>query len=176
MVEKATILSTNFTKLDTTVGTQLESIDKKTEDTQNSLKELQQVCANVLKEFHQVRRSLLLHSFTRCSPATQPHSHTQPACHTCIYPTPPCGPHSCAHSPAQVTNTFDDKVGNFSKNLRMEFRSMTKAFSHACCVTKKIVCCCLFSIKCLFIYCECLRSQLSSRHAIFCSGKPRTTW
>ena len=25
----------------------------------------------------------------------------------------------------QVTNTFDDKVGNFSKNLRMEFRSVS---------------------------------------------------
>ena len=26
----------------------------------------------------------------------------------------------------QVTNTFDDKVGNFSKNLRMEFRSVSQ--------------------------------------------------
>jgi hypothetical protein len=37
------------------VVTQLESIDKKTEDTQNNLKELQQVCCNMLKEFTQVR-------------------------------------------------------------------------------------------------------------------------
>ena len=44
------------------VGSQLESIDKKTEDTMNSLKELQQVCANVLKEFHQVSVFLIIFS------------------------------------------------------------------------------------------------------------------
>ena len=45
------------------MGSQLESIDKKTEDTMNSLKELQQVCANVLKEFHQVRVIFLKYLF-----------------------------------------------------------------------------------------------------------------
>ena len=96
MVEKATILSTNFTKLDTTVGTQLESIDKKTEDTQNSLKELQQVCANVLKEFHQVRRSLLLHSFTRLVPSHTA-THSQHATHVYIPHLPVAPTHVLTH-------------------------------------------------------------------------------
>ena len=63
MNEKQTTLSTNFGKLEGTVSTQMEDIDKKTAETQNNLKDLQ-----------------------------------------------------------HVTNTFDDKVGGFSKSLRMEFR------------------------------------------------------
>ena len=54
MEEKQTTLINNFGKLEANVGTQLESIDKKTADTQNNLKELQQVIHNTLKEFHQV--------------------------------------------------------------------------------------------------------------------------
>ena len=63
MNEKQSVLSSNFGKLEDKVSTQMDSIDKKTEETQNNLKDLQ-----------------------------------------------------------HVTNTFDDKVGNFSKSLRMEFR------------------------------------------------------
>ena len=63
MNSKQTTLSTNFGKLEGTVSSQMEEIDKKTEETQNNLKDLQ-----------------------------------------------------------HVTNTFDDKVGGFSKSLRMEFR------------------------------------------------------
>ena len=63
MNEKQSVLSSNFGTLEDKVRTQMDSIDKKTEETQNNLKDLQ-----------------------------------------------------------HVTNTFDDKVGNFSKSLRMEFR------------------------------------------------------
>ena len=117
------------------VGSQLESIDKKTEDTMNSLKELQQVCANVLKEFHQVSVFLIIifiqlqrlvhqedspnHTrITACPTSVQKHiSHRYPALEILMHP--------CSLTNIQVTNTFDDKVGNFSKNLRMEFRSIS---------------------------------------------------
>ena len=63
MNEKQSVLSSNFGNLEDKVNTQMDSIDKKTAETQNNLKDLQ-----------------------------------------------------------HVTNTFDDKVANFSKSLRMEFR------------------------------------------------------
>ena len=63
MNQKQSVLSTNFGSLEEKVSQQMDSIDKKTEETQNNLKDLQ-----------------------------------------------------------HVTNTFDDKVANFSKSLRMEFR------------------------------------------------------
>lgn len=63
MNQKQSVLSTNFGSLEEKVNSQMDSIDKKTEETQNNLKDLQ-----------------------------------------------------------HVTNTFDDKVANFSKSLRMEFR------------------------------------------------------
>ena len=43
MNEKQTTLSTNFGKLEGTVSTQMEDIDKKTAETQNNLKDLQHV-------------------------------------------------------------------------------------------------------------------------------------
>ena len=67
MEEKQTTLISNFGKLEANVGTQLESIDKKTEDTQNNLKELQQVIHNTLKEFHQV---LFSHPFLHSLPSS----------------------------------------------------------------------------------------------------------
>ena len=63
MNEKQSILSSNFGSLEDKVNVQMDTIDKKTAETQNNLKDLQ-----------------------------------------------------------HVTNTFDDKVANFSKSLRMEFR------------------------------------------------------
>ena len=113
------------------VGSQLESIDKKTEDTMNSLKELQQVCANVLKEFHQVDVLIILLIILPNNVwSTKKTSHTQTtACHTSVqthisHPDLEILTHPCTLTNVQVTNTFDDKVGNFSKNLRMEFRSI----------------------------------------------------
>ena len=113
-----------------------------------SLKELQQVCANVLKEFHQVGRYLSTYS---CSPTSSQCLVYKKTNHT------PCKQHVLhlyinisskkIHSQKikpiyrtkiQVTNTFDDKVGNFSKNLRMEFRSVSqKLFVCKFCLTER---------------------------------------
>ena len=83
MNEKQTTLSTNFGKLEGTVSSQMEEIDKKTAETQNNLKDLQ-----------------------------------------------------------HVTNTFDDKVGGFSKtyewNLEKQRMTWSRKLMNMCSLQSKI--------------------------------------
>ena len=96
-----------------------------------SLKELQQVCANVLKEFHQVGIYLrtssssqrLVYKKTNHTPCKQHVIHLYINISSKQDYSQKIKPINLTK--IQVTNTFDDKVGNFSKNLRMEFRSVS---------------------------------------------------